>query len=275
MTDDISVSGIPTRTADVPPGTPLIDVQNITLRFGGVTAINDVSFSVQPEELFAIIGPNGAGKTSIFNTISQVYRPQEGTITFEGESIMGTRPDKVAELGIARTFQNIELFPQMNVIDNLLTGRHIRMNGSIFDGALWLGKAKREEIENRRKVEDIIDFLEIEQWRKHPVALLPYGFQKRVELGRALAMEPKLLLLDEPVAGMNLEETEDMARFILDIKRELNIPMIMVEHDMGLVMDIADRVMVLDFGQRIAMGTPDEVQANPDVIAAYLGSEFA
>ena len=254
---------------------PLLEVKNISLRFGGVTAINDVSFEVRPEELFAIIGPNGAGKTSIFNTISQVYRPQEGTIEFEGESLMGLRPDRVAHLGIARTFQNIELFPQMNVIDNLLTGRHLRMNGSIFDGALWLGKAKREELENRRKVEDIIDFLEIEQWRKHPVALLPYGFQKRVELGRALAMEPKLLLLDEPVAGMNLEETEDMARFILDIKSELNIPMVMVEHDMGLVMDIADRVMVLDFGQQIAMGTPAEVQANPDVIAAYLGSEFA
>jgi len=253
----------------------LLEVNDITLRFGGVTAIDGVTFDVQPEELFAIIGPNGAGKTSIFNTISQVYRPQEGDIVFEGESIMGTRPDKVAHLGVARTFQNIELFPQMNVIDNLLTGRHIRMHGSVLDGAVWLGKAKKEELENRRKVEDIIDFLEIEQWRKHPVALLPYGFQKRVELGRALAMEPKLLLLDEPVAGMNLEETEDMARFILDIKRELNIPMIMVEHDMGLVMDIADRVMVLDFGQRIAMGTPDEVQANPDVIAAYLGSEFA
>jgi len=255
--------------------TALLEVNDITLRFGGVTAINGVTFDVQPEELFAIIGPNGAGKTSIFNTISQVYRPQEGTIMFEGESIMDLRPDKVAHLGIARTFQNIELFPQMNVIDNLLTGRHIRMHGSIFDGALWLGKAKKEELANRRKVEDIIDFLEIEQWRKHPVALLPYGFQKRVELGRALAMEPKLLLLDEPVAGMNLEETEDMARFILDIKRELNIPMIMVEHDMGLVMDIADRVMVLDFGERIAMGTPNDVQANPDVIAAYLGSEFA
>ena len=255
--------------------TELLDVQNITLRFGGVTAINDVSFSVHPDELFAIIGPNGAGKTSIFNTISQVYRPQEGDIMFEGDSIMGHRPDYVAELGIARTFQNIELFPQMNVIDNLLTGRHIRMKGSIFADALWWGPAKKEEMENRRKVEDIIDFLEIEQWRKHPVALLPYGFQKRVELGRALAMEPKLLLLDEPVAGMNLEETEDMARFILDVKRELNIPILMVEHDMGLVMDIADRVMVLDFGQRIALGTPDEVQNNPDVIAAYLGSEFA
>jgi branched-chain amino acid transport system ATP-binding protein len=253
----------------------LLEVENITLRFGGVTAINDVSFSVEDHELFAIIGPNGAGKTSIFNTISQVYRPQEGDIRFEGSSIMGTRPDHVAEMGIARTFQNIELFPQMTVIDNLLTGRHIRMKGSVFSGALWWGKAKREEMENRRKVEDIIDFLEIEQWRKYPVALLPYGIQKRVELGRALAMDPKILLLDEPVAGMNLEETEDMARFILDIKRELDIAMVMVEHDMGLVMDIADRVMVLDFGQRIALGTPDEVQKNPDVIAAYLGSEFA
>jgi len=253
----------------------LLEVENITLRFGGVTAINDVSFSVEDHELFAIIGPNGAGKTSIFNTISQVYHPQEGDIRFEGSSIMGTRPDRVAEMGIARTFQNIELFPQMTVIDNLLTGRHIRMKGSIFSGAVWWGKAKREEMENRRKVEDIIDFLEIEQWRKYPVALLPYGIQKRVELGRALAMDPKILLLDEPVAGMNLEETEDMARFILDIKRELDITMIMVEHDMGLVMDIADRVMVLDFGQRIALGTPDEVQKNPDVIAAYLGSEFA
>ena len=255
--------------------TPLLEVSNITLRFGGVTAINDISFEVQPGELFAIIGPNGAGKTSIFNTISQVYRPQEGEIRFEGESLMGLRPDKVANRGIARTFQNIELFPQMNVVDNLLTGRHIRMRGNIFDGALWWGRAKKEELAARRHVEDIIVFLEIERWRKHPVALLPYGFQKRVELGRALAMEPKLLLLDEPVAGMNLEETEDMARFILDIRSELDIPMIMVEHDMGLVMDIADRVMVLDFGERIALGTPAEVQHNPDVIAAYLGSEFA
>ncbi|HUF97013.1 MAG TPA: ABC transporter ATP-binding protein [Ilumatobacter sp.] len=253
----------------------LISVKGVTLRFGGVTAIDNVTFDVRRDELFAIIGPNGAGKTSIFNTISQVYRPQEGDIIFEGESLMGERPDRVAQRGIARTFQNIELFPQMNVIDNLLTGRHIRMRGNIFDGAIWWGRAKKEEIANRRKVEDIIDFLEIERWRKHPVALLPYGFQKRVELGRALAMEPKLLLLDEPAAGMNLEETEDMARFILDIKSELNIPMIMVEHDMGLVMDIADRVLVLDFGQQIALGTPDEVQNNPDVIAAYLGSEFA
>jgi branched-chain amino acid transport system ATP-binding protein len=275
VTDELQVTNIEPRRAQVPPGEPLLDVDRITLRFGGVTAISDVSFDVRPGELFAIIGPNGAGKTSIFNTISQVYRPQEGDILFEGESIMGRRPDDIAELGIARTFQNIELFAQMNVIDNLLTGRHIRMKSSWLAGALWMGPARREEMENRRKVEDIIDLLEIQAWRKHPVALLPYGFQKRVELGRALAMEPKLLLLDEPVAGMNLEETEDMARFILDIKRELNIPMILVEHDMGLVMDIADRVMVLDFGERIAIGTPGEVQSNPDVIAAYLGSEFA
>ncbi len=253
--------------------TPLLEVENITLRFGGVTAIRNVSFSVNPEELFCIIGPNGAGKTSIFNSISQVYRPQEGNITWKGESIMGRRPDHVARIGIARTFQNIELFPQMTVIDNLLTGRHIRMNRSFLAGAVWFGPAKREEIEHRRRVEDIIDFLEITQWRKHPVALLPYGFQKRVELGRALAMDPELLLLDEPVAGMNLEETEDMARFILDIRRELGISMVMVEHDMGLVMDIADRVHVLDFGETIAEGTTAEVQRDPAVIAAYLGSE--
>ena len=188
---------------------------------------------------------------------------------------MGQRPDKVAELGVARTFQNIELFAQMTVVDNLLTGRHVRMQRSWLSGAIYWGATRREELANRARVEDIIDFLEIEQWRKYPVALLPYGFQKRVELGRALAMDPKLLLLDEPVAGMNLEETEDMARFILDIQRELGITMIMVEHDMGLVMDIADRVLVLDFGQPIALGTPAEVQANPDVISAYLGSEFA
>ena len=195
--------------------THLLEVDDIKLSFKGVKAIDGVSFHVDDGELFAIIGPNGAGKTSIFNSLNQLYRPQEGDIRWKGSSIMGLKPHKTAQLGIARTFQNIALFPHMTVIENILTGRHVRMKSSWVAGALWVGPAKREEITNRAKVEDIIDFLEIEQWRKHPVGLLPYGVQKRVELGRALAMDPELLLLDEPVAGMNLEETEDMARFIL------------------------------------------------------------
>jgi branched-chain amino acid transport system ATP-binding protein len=252
----------------------LLEVDDITLRFGGVTAIDGVTFHVEDAELFAIIGPNGAGKTSIFNSISQVYRPQGGDIRWKGESILGRRPDDIARLGIARTFQNIALFGQMTVIDNLLMGRHVRMTGTWVSGMLWLGRAKREEMAHRARVEDIIDFLEINQWRKHPVSLLPYGIQKRVELGRALAMDPELLLLDEPAAGMNQEETEDMARFILDVRQELGISMLLVEHDMGLVMDIADRILVVDFGRPIGEGTPEEVQRNPDVIAAYLGAEF-
>ena len=253
---------------------PLLEVKDIRLSFKGVRAIDGISFHVDIGELFAIIGPNGAGKTSIFNCINQVYSPQQGDIVWKGQSILGIKPNKTAELGIARTFQNIALFPHMTVIENILTGRHVRMKRGWMAGALWIGPAKKEEMANRHKVEDIIDFLEIEQWRKYPVGLLPYGIQKRVELGRALAMEPELLLLDEPVAGMNLEETEDMARFVLDIQDELGIAILLVEHDMGLVMEIADRVMVLDFGRKIAEGLPTEIQRNTDVIRAYLGEDF-
>lgn len=267
------MSDIRHQTSDT-TAEPLLEVRDVHLSFKGVRAIDGISFQVLPRQLFAIIGPNGAGKTSIFNSINQVYRPQSGDILWKGRSILGLKPNKTAELGIARTFQNIALFPHMTVIDNILTGRHVRMHRGWLAGSLWVGPAKREEMANRAKVEDIIDFLEIEQWRKYPVGLLPYGIQKRVELGRALAMEPQLLMLDEPVAGMNLEETEDMARFVLDIQDELGIAMILVEHDMGLVMDIADRVMVVDFGKKIAEGEPGEVQRNPDVVRAYLGEEF-
>ena len=237
-------------------------------------AVDGVSFQVDDGELFAIIGPNGAGKTSLFNVINQVYEPQQGDVLWKGESILGIKPNETAERCIARTFQNIALYPHMTVLENILTGRHVRMDTGWLAGSIWWGKAKQEELENREIVETIVDFLEIESWRKYPVGLLPYGIQKRVELGRALAMDPELLMLDEPVAGMNLEETEDMARFVLDVQDELGIAIILVEHDMGLVMDIADRVMVLDFGSRVATGPPEEVQQNPNVIKAYLGEEL-
>lgn len=253
-------------------GDVILDVQNISLRFGGVKALTDISFDVKEHEIRAIIGPNGAGKSSMLNCINGVYKPQEGSITFRGQTFKHMNSRQVAEMGIARTFQNLALFKGMSVIDNIMTGRNLHIRSNILLQALRIGPAQKEEEAHREKVEQIIDFLEIQAYRKTPVGQLPYGLQKRVDLGRALAMEPKVLLLDEPMAGMNVEEKQDMCRFILDVNDEFGTTIVLIEHDMGVVMDISDRVVVLDYGKKIGDGTPNEVRSNQDVISAYLGT---
>ena len=251
-------------------GEPILTADAISLAFGGITALNGISLEIRRHEILAMIGPNGAGKTSMLNVINGFYHPQAGTITWKGETRRRMRPYQAAAQGIARTFQNVALFKGMTTLDNVMTGRLLRMRRNFLWQAVHFGPAQQEEIEHRAHVERIIDFLEIQAIRKTPVGRLPYGLQKRVELGRALAMEPELLLLDEPMAGMNVEEKEDMCRFILDVNDEFRTTIALIEHDMGVVMDISDRVVVLDYGRKIADGPPDEVRISPEVIAAFL-----
>ena len=249
----------------------LLSVDHISLSFGGVTALEDINFDITKKEIFAIIGPNGAGKTSMLNVINGFYQPQKGEIQFKGIHRKQMRPHEAALQGIARTFQNVALFKGMSTLNNIMSGRNLKMKSNLFWQALYYGPARKEEMENRELVEDIIDFLEIQSIRRTPVGKLPYGLQKRVELGRALAMEPDLLLLDEPMAGMNIEEKQDMCRFILDINEQYGTTIVLIEHDMGVVMDISERMIVLDYGRKIAEGTPDEIIGNQKVIDAYLG----
>jgi branched-chain amino acid transport system ATP-binding protein len=254
-----------------PAGDVILKLDGISLAFGGVKALTDISFDVREHEIRAIIGPNGAGKSSMLNVINGVYHPQHGTITFRGHVRRGMDPHEAAANGIARTFQNIALFRGMSVLDNIMTGRNLRMKATFIEQAVWFGRGRREELANRLKVEEVIEFLEIQHIRKTPVGRLPYGLQKRVELARALAAEPSMLLLDEPMAGMNVEEKQDMCRFVLDVNEQYGTTIVLIEHDMGVVMDISDRVVVLDYGKKIGDGVPDDVRSNKAVIAAYLG----
>lgn len=249
----------------------ILQVQDVHLTFGGVTALAGVSFDVKAGEILSIIGPNGAGKTSILNCINGFYKPETGDIYFEGQRITRMRPDKVARLGISRTFQAIQLYTGLTTVDNIMAARHFWFRSGFIENMVYFGKAHHEEIRHRQAVEETIEFLEIQPYRKTVVGALPYGLRKRIDLGRALTQEPKLLLLDEPMAGMNLEEKEDMARFILDVQEDRGVAIVLIEHDMGVVMDITDRIVVLDFGRKIAEGVPDEIKRNPEVIKAYLG----